>query len=690
MKKKWYKKFLSVLLCFVCLFFVGCGDGGPDGGNGDDYYQSTLDGVKVLSRPAEYSFSEAVGDFSEYYYNLFSREILNALYANYNDFYSNDSDLKLRISEFTKDIDLENGETYQSFTYNDVGEVTGTVQNFSVEENKYYLYDSTRYTISKVITTKDSSDNVVGQTLTLDLNSSWNWTLPYNAKNDTANNDYNSIVFLNLPFITNSDFSLSDNQMTVDFAKSIVNEDITKWIDIYLKGVTPSFSEVYAGQKVELDGEVDGTKYFTSPYYEKYVENKAEITSQNYYQDAFEYVTYLFVLGYDYQDASGDATADAAKFEFVTEYDSSSGKIKDVKVGGVSVVEALKSIKEEYARTGNFVGITNTNKEQIARFIKDKVIGEKAYAKNVFSVDMVGYTKNDGGGTSQDAVQPADLKFNRNYDKIVENIVDYACKQAPIGVDKEGNNVTLDNPFLSSQITDYDGDYFYVVDDENGDIFRYISPAEYQSMVLYPTADDIGKKLTDVHLVFEYRDFDETLAKGLVSDQNGLTINVGLRYFDHTQNAYTFNKSHEITIKYGTDAEISNRYSPDENTVTFSTDNYVGDSIKIEKDIVLNTQFDNEIGEGALDPSKNATGNQQVAVMPILGNNDARKYYAINDSESGVGFYGALNGEMFTEAEAGDHACDFVEVYFDIKKAKGTKNVNYNFKVGLRTYYTED
>lgn len=683
MKKKWYKKILSVLLCFVCLFFVGCGDGGPDGGNGDDYYQSTLDGVKVLSRPAEYSFSEAVGDFSEYYYNLFSREILNALYANYNDFYLNDDYLKLYISEFTKDIDLVNGETYQTFTYNDDGEVTGTVQNFSVEENKYYLYDSTRYTISKVITTKDSSGNVVGQTLTLDLNSSWNWTLPYNATGSM-------IVFKNSSYGIEVGLPNNNREIVVDMTNAFgyIDDD---WIQIYSEtGVTPSFPKVYAGQKVELGGEVDGTKYFTSPYYEKYVENKAEITSQNYYQDALEYVTYLFVLGYDYQDESGDATADAAKFEFVTEYDSSSGKIKDVKVGGVSVVEALKSIKEEYARTGNFVGITNTNKEQIARFIKDKVIGEKAYAKNVFSVDMVGYTKNDGGGTSQDAVQPADLKFNRNYDKIVENIVDYACKQAPIGVDKEGNNVTLDNPFLSSQITDYDGDYFYVVDDENGDIFRYISPAEYQSMVLYPTADDIGKKLTDVHLVFEYRDFDETLAKGLVSDQNGLTINVGLRYFDHTQNAYTFNKSHEITIKYGTDAEISNRYSPDENTVTFSTDNYVGDSVKIEKDIVLNTKFDNEIGEGALDPSKNATGNQQVAVMPILGNNDARKYYAINDSESGVGFYGALNGEMFTEAEAGDHACDFVEVYFDIKKAKGTKNVNYNFKVGLRTYYTED
>ena len=59
MKKKNFKRLISILLCLVCFAFVGC-DGGPDGDYDQGNYSSSLDGSKVLTRPADFDFAEIV------------------------------------------------------------------------------------------------------------------------------------------------------------------------------------------------------------------------------------------------------------------------------------------------------------------------------------------------------------------------------------------------------------------------------------------------------------------------------------------------------------------------------------------------------------------------------------------------------------------------------------------------------
>ena len=163
----------------MCLFFVGCGDGGPDDDLEDEFYSSSLEGVKVLSRPANYNFGDAVGEYSEYYYNLFSANILKELH----DTYTNQSvQGAYWDTDILKNIDTSNGQTFSSF------------EN---ESNKYYLYDSIRYKITEVTTNHDENDNIIGQQLVLDLNSGWNWNIKYNA-NDNDDTKLEKIIFLNL------------------------------------------------------------------------------------------------------------------------------------------------------------------------------------------------------------------------------------------------------------------------------------------------------------------------------------------------------------------------------------------------------------------------------------------------------------------------------------------------------------
>ena len=132
MKKKRRVRFLSFLFGLMIfsmpILFAGCG--GKEA--------PSLGGVKVLSRPTDYSFKEAVGEFSENYYNIFAKHILENLYNIYE--YDNLdldvlSDRKIIFDQETDEtrkkgflpLDASNGKTY---TTNDLG------------DDKYYLYET--------------------------------------------------------------------------------------------------------------------------------------------------------------------------------------------------------------------------------------------------------------------------------------------------------------------------------------------------------------------------------------------------------------------------------------------------------------------------------------------------------------------------------------------------------------------
>lgn len=664
--KKRYYRILSFLFCFLFLLFAGCDGGLLDEEDEESMQTRSLAGAKVLSKPADYSFSEAVGEFSENYYNLFAKEILDGLYLTY----SNMGFRTAIANQLFDGITASAGET----TYQIDGD-----GNLTMGDERYYLFDSPRYTIKSVSTTTDGS-STTAQTLTLDTGSAWLWSPVYNVGN-AGDANYEEIIFVNSS--TYCSVTASGTSLTI----SIDTDEIDDWKEIYVKnaGAIPNYSKFYTGAKKDKDGSTDVVDYWVSPFYDP------SAGAVNYFQDALEYATYLFVLGYDYAitDADGNVTGtnttDAPYFDFEVKT-GTNGYISDVLVGGwgsgkISIAEALGKAKDLYKNMGTYVGVNAKNKAQLARFVKDKIIGPNAYAQNQYTV-----TSTTDGTVSQ-------LKFNRNYNKIVENIVNYACTQAPIGRDeKTGSVLTLENNYLASQITDYDGDYFFASyeNDSDDNMFQYIDEAEYQSMVIYPQSKDVGKNLTDIWLAFEYNP-DETFLQA----NEELTLTVGFRYYSCSANGgaggYLASGSQfekQITIQKGPHTQFDED-KPDAHWLYICDFESVAD-ILLPKDLEIGTEFNNSIGEDAINPYVNGTKseNGKYATQTIDGSNEARKYYELNDSSS-YGAFGALNGDMFSQNVAGSDACDYIEIYFDIQKEKG-KVANYNFKVALIMYFAED
>lgn len=689
MKKKSKYRFLSIIFCFMFMLFAGC-DGGMGGIGGDS--PRSLDGVKVLSKPATYSFSEAVGDYaSEYYYNLFAREILSKLYSVYEDISYQSGSIADALLD---NLDTLNGETYE---------------NFSDENNKFYLFDSLRYTIKSVTNTNNESGDLVRQTIIIDTNSKWNWTIENKAGNYSnifeklteETSSYNSIVTYNS---TTGEIIISDTSL-LDLLFEIFTS--SGEIDNYF----PYFGQIYDSNIKAYKEGTNITNYWSSPYYQREVEGKTDvqIDAVNYFQDAFEYVTYLFVLGYDYVNVSEDGnktpSEDAPLFTFTTTY-GADGLISGISVNGwgntpISIGDALGRVKALYKDQGGYIGITAENKEQIKRFIQDVVLGENAYKQEYNQISIGLYENTEESGVASQPVKTGELKLNRNYDKIIENVIDYACGEAPIGYDSTydngdgttGKTIGLDSPYVVSKITDYKGDYFFANYENNDDsqMFKYIDAAEYQSMVLYPQETELNIPLSDIWIGFEYfenPDSSKTMAESI-------TINVGFRYFSSTANGgqgeIVCSGEKQLEVKYGKNGEVSGE-NPDVNWV------YIGYSeleqgqydIALTKDLAIKTKFNSNIGNSVINPFVSGTEiTTNYASKLISGTDKAREYYKLNPSSS-YGFYGTLDESKFSVQNAGADACDFLELYFDVVKVKGASGINYNYKVALIQYAVED
>lgn len=694
------------MFCFAFLLFAGCdaSDEALEEEESTGISTQSLAGAKVLSRPADYSFSEAVGSFSEHYYNLFARDIMHKLYFVYNT----QSLVTEDKTKIYKDLVLQDGGGANYQTY---GQFTADYEN--------YLIDSPRYTITKIETVRQSG-SIAKQVLYVEDSSAWNWAINANTAGSKTMFERAKEVYPSLILYDDGKYSVIG--LGMDWTAFAASGDI---------GI-PNYDQFYYSDDVVKKDPVTGlvNNYYKSPYYQQYVEGTTP-TLSNHFQDALEYATYMFVLGYDYaklteegeveRDASGNfvASEEYKYFDFEITKSATAG-VTAMTVGGwgankIPVAEALDLAKDKYQQIGGYVGVVDKNIAQLTRFVTDIVIGSGAYARNVFTLEQNNYVYDFGTLTAEqiealseaekdayrlnDASNPhTTTKFHRNYDAIVKNIIENACKEAPIG-SSDGSIVTLENNFVASQITDYDGDYFFMDYESNPDdpendggsdkeMFKNIEAAEYQSIVLFPMLADLNKPLTDIWLAFEY--FDNPDPTKTMLDE--LTINVGFRYFSCEGNGgdgqLLFSDSKQMKIKRGQNGTLDG--DPDENWFYICDTDTLSPDLKIGKDIVVKTLFRNDIGDGCLNPFVSSLTPilGRKASKTITGLDNARQYYKLNDSKS-YGQYGTLNEKMFSKNVAGDKACDFMEVYFDIVKDKDASNISYNFKVGLVCYATE-
>ena len=660
MKKKRRFRILSflfgLLIFSMPILFVGCGAFSQDG---TDESQLSLGGVKVLSRPTDYSFKEAVGEFSENYYNIFAQYILKNLYKIY-EF----EDLDGVPTEVKTGLDTSNGKTYTNIP----------------ENEEYYLYDSLRYTITNVIENQDDGGYFENQVVEFDMSSAWKWAVPYDAQQVNTKN--RAILFKN---ITSTDTHF------VDGGESSITVT-TKWTEQVNNSTKPSFPELYSGEEVLIEGSTQ-TDYFKSPYY------APDDNLENYFQDALEYAIYMIVMGYEFEVDNGTIlnTKDFDFFDFSIDMEATHPN-EPIKVGGwgnakINITDALKKAKDRYNEVGNYVGIIGENDEglpnnedDIVNFVKYFVIGKNALAEDKFEVTFT--TKKEG----EDDVTSS-VSFNRNYDTIITNIVKYACSKAPIG--KNGDEkVTLEGNYTFSKISDFSGDYFFLnYEDEEGNdndenLFARVEAAEYQSFVIFPLEQDFGKTLTDIWLAFEYKDYG---IEGLAPDDE-IAINIGIRYFDCEANGGAGQVTEVApTRKVIKNGDLYAQEFEGQNWFYISTsdegmsdeDDYI-----VVPEILKLREFNNDIGGGAINPNVSGT-DENLSSIYISGAGSTKDYYKMNKSSS-YGYFATLNEKMFSKNNAGDDACNFIEIYFDIEKNKAKTGVSYNFKTGLVLTYADD
>ena len=670
MNMKKNHKILTIFLCLVMFFMAGCGDGGF--GAGSEGSPINLEGVKVMRKPAEYSIGELVGEEnSEYFYNLLSRSIMRFLYLTYTNGIES-ADLKYRES-ILNDTTLEN------------------ILN-NTNPDRYFYYDSIRYSIESI--TVNNVESVLE--IVLDTESAWNFGFDNYYTLDEAVSDFPLLAIINNANLGSVTYEENGESLTLD-AKYLIYSD-----DIY--GTPGDYSTIYYGADRY---ENDILMYGESPYYQEFVANEP-VTTLNTYQDALEYITYLFVLGYDYETADGGVNGeDAPYFNLQISQNMQSVDFNGTTLSlnipsitvertpngrtNVSINEALSEIKERYNVLGTYIGVTDENKEQLVRYILDYVIGLDDEENGNYSFEIT--ILEDGGGGTAQVAERRQVEVNRDYENVVRNIVDVACGEVRIGGVEGNDEVFIDTAYPISEIVDYKNDYFYTQwYDENGNIsdeniLGHVDAAEYQAMSISLPIEEIGSYLTDIYLCFEYNNDNPDNESELVYDElNGLTLNLGINYFDSQGNVLYSSTPVQKNVKYGrlmSDADYHTGIDPDIRNVFFTTsDDVTSDDIygpvfsQIEK-IPLRMQFDNDIDEGVLNAELNGEEvNEYEHVIKITGNSKAREYYKMNPSSS-YGQYATFNPLMF----AGE--TDYIEIYFDVVKDKNMLNKNYNFKVGV-------
>ena len=646
-------------------FLVGC-DGTT--GVGDSGTPYIVQNVKVLRKPSEYEISDLVDGNSEYFYNIFAGATIGRLFDIYHSF----SNISNDVEKILEGISFP-------------------------EEQRIYYDDSIRYTIQSIKTTTNDS----GTSVTIVANlEGWKFGFKNYADGNSgtlldAKNYIYSLALLSGvdTFDSLSTYNINSEQNTITITIPVdIYEDIYgSATDIF--GLPGDYSKFYYGNEVYFQDDATKLHYHSSPYYQQYVEGLSgdAITALDDYQDALEYAVYMFVLGYDYQNADGtENEEDAPFFDFeikdeTIQKDGLTIKAPKVYVGGwdisaVPIAEALQKAKDLYADLGVYVGLSDSNKEQVKRFILDKIIGiSKVNGVYDSSFDIKFIQENETGNISETT-----LELDRQYEQVVENIVNYACEQVLIGGVEGDGEVNIDEPFPISEIVDYGGNTFLCQRTDNsavnefGDLsLEYVPEAQYQCMSFELLPDQVGDDVTlqDIILAFQYYDTGTTDRDLKYLDE--ITINVGINYFDSSTNQLFQYDPTQITIEY-TDV-LTTGDDPDKNLLVMSASDLVAGypGIVSMDPIPAKMSFDNNIDNGILNCSVNGVEIEEgVSVIKIDGASPARKYYKMNDSVT-YGQYATFNESMFAGKT------DYIEVYFDVVKEKGLENINYNFKVGL-------
>ena len=674
MKKKFYSIFQICFLCIMLFALAGCGGKDPDfkkelddalenGEITEDEYEDTLeeelgginlDGVLVLRRPLDYDYEG--NSTTSNYYNALAGNILTVLLETYGNLnyaveggnifailyeQSNNETMQMLSEKFASGDKedfiyfydairyqiTEEDPSYQTivgdagkiiingeeFSYSNASGklvLTGTTGTFE-ENNSKITINGSDYSFSLTennLTLTSTQPNSI--TATADLDYGWNWSLSYD---NGAENVGNSLAYKPWLYAYNGRVVSSGNEITARFDQN--DEDY--------KYDFNTFEKYY----------LVGTEEFTfsaSQFLNAFVNED--------YKTALEYAIYSIVLGIEIEPN-----------EITVAYDPVTGA-PSVSVEGFapteeksSAVLALEDRKALFNELGSYVGLTETNKQNIADFVIKEIIGEQATT---------------GPRASE-----------LYYEELVDAIVQFTGTLTTIGRTESesgsvtGDDTTVGESFIASEAVTYPLTSF--MSNIDGDPFLYTGgPYEYQSFVLMPSEENC--EFSDIWLDFKYdagNDGDE------IYDPNKyLEIEVSVRWWqvktDEAGNVLS--KTMRVVTK-----TIRVKDGP-------INEGEEGSYIEFELDVPERQGgFGETVKVGKFNCPEPLVPKEDRTVT-ITGKTDARKYYQVIESST-YGGYGVLNQELFDFS--------YCEVAFNVAKAPGDNQTNYAFYTAISNIY---
>lgn len=645
---------LSLFLVCVCVIINGCvpslvggdwiSDLNDQLNNGeisqeeyDDMFKDysggiELEGIKVLRRPSKYDYQGNVTNKVDYY-SKFGRDIFenfNYLFGSMEGYFSKSEYPAENIFKALSLVEDEKNVNLNALASSYMkGDTDPDKDQFK------YFYDALRYQITSVVTKYGYNDNgtikyVVESELptgvdkstlpsymevTADLNKGWNW---FKSVNEEGYKTFN--------YAYNDDMDLTAYFYAIDFSP---NGSSTETVQQETNGrVTTKINP----EKMNFD-EVD--QYYkdldvASSYTSKVTDDQGEQFSY-----ALGYAIYCIVLGLNPNEIGwSNGEFQVSGYQKVVDAENPENNKSSAKV-------AFEDIKALFEKNGSYVGLTTRDKENIADYILEKVIGTEAQNYGVQQL---------------------------YYRDIVTAIVDYCGKLTTIGSSTGGSTDVGDN-FIASEIIDYPGTSFFVSQDETNE-FEYINSFEYQSFVIMPKGET---KITDIWLDFQYIARDGAV---ILDDKNlYIDITVSVNWWTGT----------EMKVIKETIRVYNNSFDPGEegSILMFELDDKTdgfGEPVKIGK-------FECDEIDVEKSGSTDVDEHTQLKKLVLKGATDARFYYQlVQNEEDENGRYGAY-GKLDNDRISREHPnMSYLEITFDVAKPSGDFSRNYDFYTGFSQF----
>ena len=709
MKKKslWLKIFSFVMIVCFAITCTGCiflpsTDVGDDGGDGElDFpevggFTEDLLGSKILYRPDNYDYDQGSGaeeGTTNDYYGQYAYQIMSALYNIYG--LTNTSYIQSYLPDFASEwIDSSN-----------------PIDNFIP-----YLYDSIRYQTDTVglvtksqTVTMDSFGNIIEdpdspavpiedtgveryQIVGVDTQVSWNWSFNTNATSDTKHYIY------------------EDNADDLIFTTKVQNHEFLNLISTPQNTIQSFYDDNLTRNYKEI--------YLTENTSEDQTEEAKDFESYSDFVKTLEYVIYCYAIDLEPAEVRVTQTDTFPYYK--------------VQIGDFqSVDDALNAAKNTFKILGSYVGLVDRQITKIENWIIDNIIGETAInADDTFTnytdgvteliVEKGSYTTSDGEtvevenlivGYKFEGAQASIHPLGRDYENAVRNIVDGVCTLVSIGND-DGEDVTIDDRFLASEIIEYAGDTYAVSDDTQFPVYvegaQTIRPLEYQSVALMMKNEVY---VSGLWIALKYdAGLDGTTAEDLAAAAEDpehaeyIDVIVDLNYYNHETNTRTVIDSKQVRVYDGSyDMNYLRGFEGQEGSLADPDNGYIAPDDHSSgvvfdglPDLHVNP-FNPNIGEGILMTDVGSEGNYEgnpiVSTEPLVlvGTTDVRKYYEVVEYGTNPEFdqdelpegYTYISGRFNPNMFSGEDGCDYLEVTFKVLKEVGNIDKNYKFYTGI-------